>query len=229
MIDRSTTRRPIAAFTIPGAQPEAVADAQAEFDRIADDYGALLGRIEDTKAAAKQARADDGRRLVESTLAGEPDPKDTGKAEAKLQAQLEADEFKLAQVEKAVDIAGNALAEAIGEAQADWIAALEAQRDGLVGRYTAAISEAQAVADELAKANGALTWLRDFDTGEAIVGRVQGWHGGGRLDVVSNDGPLRGEYQAGLLLTLAARAVEPPVVRGPEGRSRVVAGGGSFR
>jgi hypothetical protein len=229
MIKRETSRHPIATFNVPHGRPETVAAALAEFDRIRNEYGELVGLIEDKKAAMKEAGAADAQRLVDATLAGEAEPNGIGKAEVKLEAELDALAFKLSQVERALDISGDALAEQIGAAQTGWIERLEATRHEAMERYVVALTEAQAEADKLAKANGSLAWLRGWDTGRAIVGRIHPYHGGGRLDVVNNEpGPLRGEHQVSALLALAARAIEEPVVRGAGRSRRVVAGGASL-
>ena len=211
MWNRVSSRRPIAAYTIPqDERPDSVAAAFNEFERVGAENGELEGRIHDLEQAAKEAPA-----------------RGDYKAAKKIEADLEAARLELKTSDQGVDAAGNHVADDIGTEQDGWIPKLEARRAQAASEYAEAVALAQAKGEELARLNGQLAWLRNFDTGEARAGLIPQWHGGGRLDVVNDDpGPLRGEHRAADLLALAARAVEPPTVRGT--RQHVVAGGSSM-
>ena len=211
MKNAAVTRTPIASFPLPPGQPEGVVEAEREFDRVATEWASTNGAIADAREAAKQAQADAKHKAIEAAMSGKATKTSVVAVETEHLARVAELEAKAEALSAALDEVGNTLARAIGSGRDSWVATLERLDTEFAGRFSTLIGEAQQVAREWAKIRGGLVWLRGFDTGEAIVGRISAWHGGGRLDVEGDPaGPLRGEHQVAKLLALAAKAATPP-------------------
>lgn len=215
MQDRSTSRTPIAAFALPPHAPADVATAVAAFDRVADQYAATKGEIDDVQDAAKQALADAKRAVVDAAKAGKPSKVQTVKVEADAAAKIDDLQAKVAALAVAVDETGNDLAVAVAASKTEWIATLASVAADAEARYAEAIKQAQAACKDLAAARGAKTYLATFDVGQAKVGRQQGF-AGGRLSIEGRlPGTIQDTWAATDVLALAAKLLDEPVARKP--------------
>lgn len=169
---------PIAAFTIPPHPPEPVAVAYARFDRVANEWGATQGAIDDARAAAKAAKAAATRAVADAVKAGKPSTVDPAEVEREHAATLRALEEKLAALTIAVDETGNALCSTIGGNRQPWIEALDAVAQEAAIRYRQALQDARAALLDLAPARGAVDWITNFEPGPATIGRQAQWAGG---------------------------------------------------
>jgi hypothetical protein len=105
---------------------------------------------------------------------------------------------------RAVDEAGDRLAEAIAEHREQWLPLVDVAATDAATRFDRAISEAREVLDELRSARGAVDWLGRFDVDLARGGQFPQFTGG-RLRVKSRGGVLKGEFDPTELLDLAAK------------------------
>jgi hypothetical protein len=208
MWDRSSTRRPIASFNLPPHPPEPVAEAYATFDRVASEWADLLGQIDDAGEQAKQAKADARDAVTAAAFAGKANKTSIVAVEAEHRARVEELQEQADAVAVAVDQAGNELAQAIAANRAPWLDALAAAEQTAAERYAAAVLEAKAAVRDLAPARGAVGWLRDFDTGQAIVGRQQAFVGG-RVDLDTTRVPRETRTPADRVLALLDQVTAP--------------------
>lgn len=196
----------IAAYAIPPNPPAEVAEALAGFNRIGDQYGRLVGELEDATAAVEAARAEDTRAAAAAFAEGKT-VEDATAREREAQAKVAELRSLLAGAEVAVGQAGDALLPLIAEAREAWAAELQSAEQEAAERYDAAVAEARNALELLGKARSAVTWLRDFDAGAARVGQIPGYHGKAQPITAET---LRGQqHDVRDLLALAAEATGP--------------------
>jgi hypothetical protein len=68
--DASTSRFPLAAFSIPPSPPGAVAELKARFEKIGDEWARTRGELDDAKQAVTEARAADLRAAADAVAEG---------------------------------------------------------------------------------------------------------------------------------------------------------------
>lgn len=206
-----TSRTPIAQFPLPAEAPQAVADAAARFEQLADQWATLRGEISDAREGAAKAKADAIRMAADQYAAGET-PVDVKAVELAEAARIEAMRAQLEALGVALDEAGNELAAEIAAHREEWVAALEPAAAAAASRYDAAIREAQEALRELGPALRAVSWLREFDAGEARVGAAVAFLGGRIILDHRFIGSMRNDYDAAEVLAAAAKATAPPKV-----------------
>lgn len=210
MKNASVSRVPVAAFTIAPVAPAPVADDKARFDQLGNEWGQTKGEIEDGERAIVVGQADDIRAAADAYAAGKT-PTDPNKREREAREKQTLRKAQLLALEQALDEAGNRMAVTIVQYRGEWYSALSEARDAATGHYDTAIREAQAALADLAPIRRAIEWLEQFDAEQARVGRQQQFSGG-RLRVEDSRGQ---EHDPNELLTLAAEATTPPVVKQP--------------
>jgi hypothetical protein len=201
-------RAPITNLTIPPLAPAAVAEAQANYDRVCDQLAELQSDLHDARDAidvgAKVAIEQDAAALVAGAkVKSRVVAQDRETAIAKLEQQR-------ATLEKAADIAGNDLCDAIGASKGEWTPALEQAETEAVEAFRAAIKASQDAAKALGNARRASEWLADFHAGRAKIGGSP--FSGGTLKVQGRDaGAFRGEHVVTDVLALCEKAAAPVV------------------
>lgn len=157
-------------------------EANAEFDRVADLFGAAVGERDDLEDAKRAAIAAAKSANVEAVHAGKKKRADVAAIERDYAEKLTANAAEIETLTVAVDEVGNELARAIGAHRREWLSTLDGIESEAMDELAAAL---KAVRDALAKlgpARGAPAWLRGFNVDLAIGGRQQQW-AGGRIDV----------------------------------------------
>jgi hypothetical protein len=209
MWDRTSSRRPVAAFNLPPHPPGPVAEAFATFDRVASEWAATLGEIDDAREQAKQAKIDARDAVTAAAVAGKATKVSiVGVEQEQLARAAELQEHADA-LAAAVDQAGNTLAEAIAEHRDPWLDNLAAAEDAAATRFVSAVLEAKAAARDLGPARGAVHWLRDFNRNEAIVGRQHAFTGG-RIDLDTTRVPRETRTPADRVLAVLDQVAAPP-------------------
>lgn len=210
MINRESTRHPIASFPLPSNVPDSVKPAAEKHARLGSQWVAMKEAIREAERAVVQAEADDIKAAADAYGGGkEPgDPVHQPKAEE----QLEELRRKFAALSIATDAAGNEVARAIGPEVDAWASSFDAVVDEQTERYRNALAEALDAITELGRVKAAREWLAEWDTGQAIAGRVRTFHGGSAQFRVVRPLSLTDAPSAVQLLELAAKALDPPPV-----------------
>jgi hypothetical protein len=208
MWDRSSSRRPIASFQLPPHPPDQVQAAYDEFDRVATEWGGILGEIDDARDEAKRAKTAAKEAVTEAAIAGKATKVSIVGVEQDHLARVAELQAKADAVALAVDEHGNRLAAAIAAHRDPWLENLGAAEDTAAVRFTAAVAEARAALRDLAPARGAVHWLADFDPGEATVGR-QAAFVGGRVSIDTTTIPRESSTPAGPVLDLLDQVTAP--------------------
>jgi hypothetical protein len=143
-----------------------------------------------------------------AAIAAGEKPVDTSKAESDAEERIVKLKRRDAELTIAVDLAGNELADAIGDAAGAWAVALEQDAEADRASLAAAVADALAALDRFGKASSAADWLRRFHVGEAKLGLVRPWHGKSRMFEV--DGQGLGRLDVTIALRLIAKFAEPP-------------------
>jgi hypothetical protein len=199
---------PVTTFAIPPLAPDAVAQAQAIFDRVCDQLGEAQGELADAldaiNVSAKEAIAQDAAALVAGAK-----PK-AGVVRQERETAIAKIEQKINTLKLAAHIAGNDLADAIGASKGEWVPLLEQAEAEAVEEYLAAIKAAQEAAATLGKARRAAEWVAKFNAGQAkIAGQNQ--FSGGTLRVRGTDyGAFRGEHMVIDVLKLCEQSAGQP-------------------
>jgi hypothetical protein len=208
MWDRSSSRRPIASFNLPPHPPAPVAVAYATFDRVSTEWADLLGQIDDAREAARAAKEKAKEAVTAAAYAGKATKVSIVGVEQEHLARVEELQEQADAVAVAVDQAGTELARAIAANRDAWLDALAAAEQTAAERYAAAVLEAKAAVCDLGPARGAIHWLRDFDTGQAIVGRQQAFVGG-RVDLDTTRVPRETRTPAERVLAVLDQLTAP--------------------
>jgi hypothetical protein len=161
-------RGPVTNFTIPPLPPAAVADAYANYDRLCDKLAELQGELADAKdaieAGSKQAIQDDVLAIVGGGKAK------SGVVSQERETAIAELEQRLLTLERAADLAGNDLADAVAANKDEWLAALDQRQTEAVAAYRAALAQTQDAARALGSARRASEWLATFHAGRAKIG-----------------------------------------------------------
>lgn len=181
MWNRASSRRPIAAFSLPPHLPAAIAPKREKFDRLGDAFGGLLGEIDDAREERTRDRAAKIRAAADAHATGKKAP-DLAAAAAEHDARIAALEAQLPALVIALDEAGNELAVAVAEHRAEWEQTLVAVQEEAVGRIRVALADLRAGVADLGPARAAVGWLADFDHNKAVAGQQNAFVGG-RVDV----------------------------------------------
>lgn len=164
--------QPISAFQIPqAAQPPAIAEAEANFDRLAEEWHDIESQIaegielrghEVGKAhEASATRRVEGKQPLPA--AQRPDA-----IERKWDAKLADLRAELPIVADALDQAGDTLMRAIEEHRSEWQEALDALDDDATQRLSEALDAAEAALADLLPSRAAPSWLLTFNAAAAI-------------------------------------------------------------
>jgi hypothetical protein len=84
VIDRASTKFPVADFALPPHAPAPVAKAIAQFERVAAEWRATRGAIAEATAEAEQAKAKAKQAAIDSAVSGK---KPAGPGVAEVQAE----------------------------------------------------------------------------------------------------------------------------------------------
>jgi hypothetical protein len=193
----------IAAYTIPPHAPPEVTEAKAEFDAIATRWADTKGELQDAQEALAAAKEADLQAIVDMAKQGKS-VKEAQARQRKAEDLIADLRVTLKGLDRAVDEAGDRLAEAIAKHRREWLPRLAKAEADAAERFDQAVIEARAALDELRPARGAVDWLNRFDVDLARSGRNPQF-AGRRLRVRSNTGALRGEHDPTALLDLAAK------------------------
>jgi hypothetical protein len=209
MFNRASSRTPLAAFAVPPHPPAAAAKAIADFERVADAWGQVLGEIDDAKAAAEQAKAQAKSAAVEAVKSGKPTKVSVVEIEQKYEQQTAELEAREAVLRVAVDEVGNTMALAVAEDRSAWLTKLEEVETEAESRYANAIKEAQAALGEIGPARAAVRWLSDFQSNRARHG-LESQFAGGRVRIEHKfPGTIQSEWDPKELLAAANEVVSP--------------------
>jgi hypothetical protein len=110
----------ITTYAVPPHAPPAVAEAKSGFDRIADRWAGVKGELQDAKEALAKAKTADLQAIVDAAEKGE-DVKDPQANQRKADALIDDLRVRLKGLNRAVDEAGDRLAEAIAEHRDQWL------------------------------------------------------------------------------------------------------------
>ena len=182
MWDRSSSRRPIASFTIPPHPPAPVAEAYAEYDRVANQWAALIGEISDAEEAGRKAKSDAKAAVTAAAVAGKQSKVSIVGVEEEHLGRVAELRERAGAIALAVDEAGNSLVQAIARNQEPWLANLADAEADAAKRVAAALKATRQALADLTPARAAVGWLQAFDAAQARVGR-QPQFAGGRLHV----------------------------------------------
>jgi hypothetical protein len=210
MRNHALSQTPATTYTLPPSPPPAVAAAYETFARISADYATAHAELRQLTASAKG-------RIQAAIEAAATAAIDGGKAAdpAKVQTEVTLQEIalktKVSTLEKAVDQAGDRLAEAVGANRSEWSEALSVEAAEAAAAYTAALQAAEEELARFAPVARAQEWLATFDVGRAKLGEVTQFSGGRvrirlardeRRFSLNDDG-----YDPYALLSVAAKAV----------------------
>ena len=209
MWDRTSTRRPIAAFNVPPHAPVAVAEANQKFTEVGDTWGSLLGEIDDARESARKAKGDAKAAVTAAALAGKPSKVSIVGVEQEHLARVQELEEQAGAVASAVDEVGNDLAHAVAANRDEWLAELAKAEADATSRLVAALADARKALADLAPARGAVQWLQNFDADDATVGRQQAF-AGGRLHVDTTSVRRETNTDPATLLDVIAQTLEGP-------------------
>jgi hypothetical protein len=201
-------RVPITNFTIPPLAPDAVAQAQANFDRVCDQLGEAQGELADALDAINVSAKDAIQADAAALVAGAK-PK-AGVVRQERETAIAKIEQKIRTLELAAHIAGDELADTIGASRGEWVPLLDQAEAEAAEGYLAAIKAAQEAAATLGKARRAAEWVANFNAGQAKIGG-QFQFSAGTLWVRGTDyGQLRGEHMVNDVLKLCEKAADQP-------------------
>jgi hypothetical protein len=219
MQNKAESKTPIASFATPPHAPPAAAQAIADFERVADAWGAVKGEIADAQEAKAQALAEAKAAAVEATKSGTTTKINVVALAEKYDKQIAELEAREAVLRVAVDETGNDLALAVAENRGEWLARLEEAATDAEARYVNAIKEGLVALAELAPARGAVEWLAEFQSNRARHG-LERQFVGGRIRVDHRfPGTIQSEWDPKELLA-AAQLVAAPSPKPELARSR---------
>jgi hypothetical protein len=155
---------PVTSFAIPqSAQPKAVADAEANFQRLAGEFADCRSQIAEARELKQhqvgQAHAAAAAARIEG---GKPPTKTPDKLATEWDAKILSLKAELTVLAEAVDQAGNTMIAAINQNREQWLADLDALDKAATKRLAKAIEEARAAVEDLSGARAAPWWLREF-------------------------------------------------------------------
>ncbi|MFN0154164.1 MAG: hypothetical protein ACKVUT_07270 [Gaiella sp.] len=181
------------------------------FDDLARKWSVTKAELREFETRLKAARTADRDAMAAEYSAGR-DPEPSTKHETAVLSAMAAAEVRFAALGQALDAAGNALADAIGECRGEWIAGFETVEREATERYQAAIGEAIAHAGDIGLARAALAWLSEFDVARAHAGAALPFTPGAlRCDLREQISVNSiGQLDAVSLLRFAAAATNPP-------------------
>jgi hypothetical protein len=162
---------PVTQFAIAPHAPAEVAEAYANFERVASEFEVAQSTLEDLRVRSKTEVANAHKASAEARVNGTAPPKQ-GPAEiqAKFDKEVARAEAEVQVLWDATDEVGNTLAHAIAANKDEWLAALDAAEVAATERLRAAIAVARAAVNDLAPARAAPKWLREFSADHARVG-----------------------------------------------------------
>jgi hypothetical protein len=154
---------PVDAFRIPPLAPTPVAEAEANFQRLAGEYAEVKGQIAETLELRKheigQAHAAASRARIDGT---KPPAKTADKLEAEYDTKLAALRAEEGVLKDAVDQAGDTLLESIAEHRAEWLESLLDVDRKATARLSTALDEVDLCLAEIGHTRAAPRWLRAF-------------------------------------------------------------------
>jgi hypothetical protein len=159
-----------AAFDIPPDPPAEVADIWADFDRIGETWGRFDGARRDTRDAVPAAVEKDKADGAAAISRGEDPPARPGKHQVAAEKAYADAVHNFEAADRAVDEAGNRLAQAIARHRDEWVATVAPRIPEARARLEKALDEAEAALRDLGNASHAVHWLENFDVGQAIAG-----------------------------------------------------------
>jgi hypothetical protein len=183
--------------------------AYAEFVRVAEIFDATREALRAARRELTAAKARDVSAIVEATKDGGEiaDPQEHEHAAI---AEVDRVQALLGGFSKALDEAGNTLAQAI-ESHADaWASTLSDVETDAADRYARALAEAKSALSALTPARAGANWLTNFDAARAQTGQYTEFSGG-RVRVGGRRAgvPEIREIDPSKLLNVAALVVAP--------------------
>jgi hypothetical protein len=174
--NRSSSRTPIAAFQIPPHGPPEVEQANERFRAVADQYAETKLKLLELEQAIVDQRAAAILASAEALAEGKTPKADD--SVAKLEAEKVKLERRLAELQAAVELSGNRLADSIDAHRESWLRGLGPAKDEAAERLRAALAEAKGALRDFTAASAAVEWLTDFDLGHAHAGQQVQFAGG---------------------------------------------------
>jgi hypothetical protein len=179
---------------VPGQSPQSVREAHERFSAVAAKFGEAQSVIHTAEAKLSEARAQDTERVAAQLVEG-LEPTDVRQAEEAVENEVGDAQRLVAALTKALDDAGDALADAITAEQPKWreMAAKDADRSLKAFHEHRAAMES-ALADH-AESKAIVRWLTPEPIESAIGGRskaLRGWTGSRMLIGPAGDQVWRG-------------------------------------